>query len=181
MDFAQDGTRADHAYWLSDLRLRDATANSGLGNIDVRSEAFGTGDPTASGTNVGAGALTGGNLPALAYERQYQTWGAVPSTPVADRLDIKAANITRVVVDPARARVDCSATLNVTSDGPLEVVLAGCGRSASVVAGTTILSVSAGGASLPNGARSDVSAAAPAICVALLLVLAPIRRRARLS
>jgi hypothetical protein len=32
-------------------------------------------------------------------------------------------------IDPSRAHVDCNATLNVTSDGPITITLAGCNRS----------------------------------------------------
>jgi hypothetical protein len=46
---------------------------------------------------------------------------------VRDALDIKAANIASTTIDPARARVDCGATLNVTTDGPLTIDLGGCG------------------------------------------------------
>ena len=43
--------------------------------------------------------------------------------------DIKSQNIRTVTIDVARARVGCDASLNVTSDGPLTVTLAGCRRS----------------------------------------------------
>jgi hypothetical protein len=45
---------------------------------------------------------------------------------VADALDINAGNIGTVTIDAARARVDCSAQLHVTTDGPLKVKLADC-------------------------------------------------------
>src|SRR5258708_79797 len=109
MAFPAIGLEADHAYWLSGLTLRDGGGANPLGNIDVRSEGFGTGDPTPSGTLADGGVLTGGLLPALGYERQRKEWGPTPSTPVADRLDIKATNVRSVTINAARARVSCSA------------------------------------------------------------------------
>src|SRR5215213_4846159 len=46
MDFPDDGTKADHAYWLSDINVADREG-SPFGTIDVRSEAFGVADPPA--------------------------------------------------------------------------------------------------------------------------------------
>src|SRR5206468_2059590 len=73
---------ADHAYWVSGVAVRDATQPSSSadnpnarpnGRVDVLSHGFGVGDPVPSGPQAGAGVLTGGNLPALAYTRQFQT------------------------------------------------------------------------------------------------------------
>jgi hypothetical protein len=132
MAFPSLGIETDHAYWLSGLALRDGSGTNPLGTIDVRSEGFGTGDPTPGGTQVGGGALTGGTLPTISYERQYQEWGATPATPVADKLDITATNVKAVTVDAARAKVSCNAVLNIHSDGPLQVTLAGCAPAAAV-------------------------------------------------
>ena len=41
---------AGHAYWVSDVTLRNASGTAPLGTIDVRSRGFGVGDPTPSGT-----------------------------------------------------------------------------------------------------------------------------------
>ncbi|HXA43131.1 MAG TPA: hypothetical protein VNV65_09505 [Candidatus Solibacter sp.] len=127
MTFPGIGLEADHSYWLSGLALRNSTGGNPLGTIDVRSEGFGVADATPSGTQAGAGALTGGTLPAIAYERQFQDWGSTPSAPVADVLHIHATNISSVTIDPRRARVSCGAKLDIQSDGPLQVQLAGCG------------------------------------------------------
>jgi hypothetical protein len=132
MAFPSIGLESDHAYWLSGLSVRDSSGTNPLGTIDVRSEGFGTGDPTPSGTEVDGGALTGGTIPAISYERQRQEWGAVPATPVADKLDITATNVKAVTIDAARAKVSCNAVLNIHSDGPLQVTLAGCAPAAAV-------------------------------------------------
>ena len=92
-----------------------------LGTSDVRSEGFGVGDPPVSATQHGAGVLTGGQIPAIPYTSQSKTWGAAPSQPVRDVLDITATNVSAVTIDAARAKVDCAVQLNVTPDGPLSV------------------------------------------------------------
>src|SRR5436190_10103397 len=126
LNYPKLGFVADHAYWLSRLRLRNAGANGGEGTIDVRSRGFGRGDPPASPTHFGAGTLTGGTVPLLAYTRQWKTWGRVPSTPVEDQLDITATNVATVTVNARRARVSCDPKLNIKSDGPLQVHIVGC-------------------------------------------------------
>jgi hypothetical protein len=128
MDFPADGTAAGHAYWISDVGVRDTSANPPVGTVDVRSHGFAVGDPTPSGPRPGAGLLTGGNLAALAYTREIQTWSPAPSSPPANRLDITATNVRALTIDPIRARVSCDALLSVATDGPLTVTLAGCGR-----------------------------------------------------
>ena len=45
-------------------------------------------------------------------------------------LHLDAENLSRAVVHPKRAKLDCDAKLQVTTDGPLQVGLAGCHRSA---------------------------------------------------
>ena len=131
MEYPSLGLEADHAYYLSGVTIRDGSGTAPLGTIDVRSEGFGVGDPTPSGTQVTGGALTGGTLPAIAYQEQFQTWSDAPSAPVADKLDITATNVSAVTIDVERAKVDCNVTLNVTTDGPLQINLLGCGKKAS--------------------------------------------------
>ena len=129
MDFANVGTVADHAYWLSGLELRDPAGSAPLGKVDAVSEAFGVGDPTPEATQVGGGALAGGNFPApLAFVRTSKAWGAEPQIPEADRLTLDLENLKRVVVNVRRARLSCDPDLDVTTDGPVVVKLAGCGR-----------------------------------------------------
>ena len=76
LDFPTLGLVADHAYWLSGVTARSAGSTA---SIDATSHGFGTRDPSPSGTQRGAGVLTGGLLPAIAYVRQYQTWGPLPA------------------------------------------------------------------------------------------------------
>ncbi|HXB15443.1 MAG TPA: hypothetical protein VNV44_06830 [Solirubrobacteraceae bacterium] len=126
MDFASDGTSAGHAYWVYGVTLREGGGTAPLGTVDVRSEGFGTGDPTPGETTHGAGTLTGGAIPAIPYTSQSKAWGPAPAAPSADALDITASNVSAFTVDAKRARVDCNAALHVSTDGPLSVTLADC-------------------------------------------------------
>jgi hypothetical protein len=126
MNFAADGTSAGHAYWVYDVSLRDSTGSAPLGTVDVRSQGFGQGDPLPGATEHGAGVLTGGTIPAIPYTSQSKAWGPAPSEAAHDALDINATNVAHVTIDAARAKVDCKAQLNVTTDGPLAVTLQDC-------------------------------------------------------
>jgi hypothetical protein len=126
MDFPAVGTTAGHAYWVSDVRLRDPAANGGRGLVDVRSEGFGAGDPTPSGTIRGTGQLTGGVLFSLPFTSQAQTWGPTPAAPATNRLVVRTTNVASLTIDRRRARVGCNARIDVVSDGPVKVRLDGC-------------------------------------------------------
>ncbi len=135
MDFAADGTAAGHAYWIYDVGLREAGGTAPLGTVDVRSHGFGLGDASPLATQHGAGALTGGQIPAIPYTSQSKAWGAAPTQTSGDALDIVATNVASVTIDAARAKVDCRAQLNVETDGPISVTLADChGKGKSVTA-----------------------------------------------
>jgi hypothetical protein len=131
MDFRGVGTVANHAYWLSSIKLRDGSGDAPLGTIDVRSRGFGAGDPKPGATQRGGGALGPGTLGALTFTEQSKGWGDAPAESKLDVLEIDAKNVSSVTVNPTRARVDCDVQLDVKSDGPLAVKLAGCGRKAS--------------------------------------------------
>jgi hypothetical protein len=128
MSFPGVGMVADHAYWLSGLQVRDPSGTEPLAKIDARSAGFGRADPGVDPTQTfPSKQLTGGNLPPLNYSERRKTWGPPPSAPRRDVLHIDAQNTKRVVVHPARAHLSCQASLDVTTDGPLSVTLAGCG------------------------------------------------------
>ncbi|HEV2814970.1 MAG TPA: prolyl oligopeptidase family serine peptidase [Solirubrobacteraceae bacterium] len=142
MDFPEAGTVADHAYWLSGMKVRSAEGEAPRAFVDAVSEGFGVTDPEPGATTRGGGALTGGGPvpPALAYVEQAKAWGSAGTAPVADRLRVTATNLSEVTVNVRRARVTCDVDLEVDSDGPLLVRLDGCGRreafgGASVAAG----------------------------------------------
>jgi hypothetical protein len=115
----------DHAYWLSALKLREGGSP---GQIDAISHAFGVGDPEPSATERGTGTLTGGNLGNLLYTKQARTWGDAPPEPSANRIEINAAGLESAVLNVTRAHVDCDVQVDIESDGPFELTLAGCGR-----------------------------------------------------
>jgi hypothetical protein len=111
------GLNADHAYWLSGLKLRDESGSAPVGKIDVRSHGFGVGDPPALQTQP---------IATTGYTGFRKDWGDAPAEPIENRLDIVAQNISAVTIHPERARVDCDVVLNIQSDGPITVTLAGC-------------------------------------------------------
>jgi hypothetical protein len=117
-DNADAQTVGDHAYWLSEIVARDPKAT---GTIDARSDAFGVGDPTPVVQSPSAGTLDGGTHGPMPFVRREQTWGAAPAAAPADRLVVNAKNVASAVVDARRARLSCAPTLDVTSDGPLDL------------------------------------------------------------
>ena len=122
-DYSGGGVSADHAYWLSGLKLRDAKA-APHGSIDARSGGFGTGDPPAGPEQPSQGVLTGGNKGALPYLRRSIEWGHAPAVARSDTLVVRATNLAAAVVDARRARLSCSPALDVQSDGPLDLKIA---------------------------------------------------------
>jgi hypothetical protein len=119
------GLNADHAYWVSGLKLRNATVSPPIGVIDVFSHGFGLGDAPATPTHYESGEMQG-SASLEPYQMQSRDWEPAPSIPVRDQLDIVATNISEVTINPERARVSCHAKLNVQSDGPITVRLESC-------------------------------------------------------
>ena len=120
---------ADHAYWVSAVRLREAAGADKIGTVDVLSQGFGLGDPPVTAVARTAGAVGGGNvLDPYPFTRQLgKEWGPAPSIPRRDQLDVRADNVRSFTVDARRARVSCNARVNVIGAGPRpEVTLAGC-------------------------------------------------------
>ena len=113
----------DHAYWVSGLTLRGGTE----GRIDAISRATGFRDPASTALPVGTGSLGGGNLGPLAFTRQGRTWSAAEPGPAEDRLELTATGIATATIAVRRAGLTCDAKVDITSDGPIAVRLAGCG------------------------------------------------------
>jgi hypothetical protein len=130
MDFPHAGTVADHAYWLSRMRLRNASGEAPLGWVNAHSAGFGRHDPDDKPTRNGAGTLQGGNLGPLSFVERAKSWGGASPATRRNVLHLDAHNLARVVVHPRRARLTCHPKLDVTTDGSLSVRLAGCGRTA---------------------------------------------------
>jgi hypothetical protein len=130
--YAPYGMNGDHAYWVSGLTLRSQsnTASNGdpEGQLDAISHGFGVGDQAPSGVGGPTpGTLSGGNMGDLHFLRFLQTWGSAPPAH-GDSIDVKATNIATAALDVRRARLDCNAKLNVTTDGPVAITLVGCHR-----------------------------------------------------
>jgi pimeloyl-ACP methyl ester carboxylesterase len=126
-DNALATTVGDHAYWVSGLRVR----KSGIGTVDAVSAAFGIKDAAVLPVQPGAGVLTGGEIPAMAFVSRSQQWGPFGTAPKADALQLTLTNLKAVAVDAARAGLSCNAKLSVKTDGPVSVTLAGCGKTLS--------------------------------------------------
>jgi hypothetical protein len=138
MDDAYAGLVGNRAYWVSDIEARDKA----LGTIDVTSAGLGEGPGavpavTTENNSIASDGITLGSgydepdrhhsLPVNPYTREFRKLGPPAPAPAADSLQIVAKNIRSITIDPARAKVTCSAKLDVQSDGPLSVRLLGCG------------------------------------------------------
>ncbi len=138
----------DHAYWISDVVLRDETAGTtpAKGVIDVRSHGFGVGDPAST---PGA---TAGAVPPFTYVETNRSWGEPPAEPVENVADVQLTNVGSARIDLARAALDPGATLTLptTSDGDATLLLDG-----AFPTGRQVLedgAVLAGAAAGPGGA-----------------------------
>jgi hypothetical protein len=127
---------ADHAYWLSGMRVRDRSG-SPEGTVDARSHGFGAGDPPVRAATSDGGALEGGSHGPLPFVRRAQDRGAAPRAARANRLDLVAENVSALTIDVGRARIGCDVDLRVRSDGPLRITLGGCDQVIRVGAGSS--------------------------------------------
>lgn len=122
---------ADHAYWLSGLRVRSPeTAPAAL--VDARSEGFGLADAPVVANAPSAGVLAGGNHGPMPFVRRQQSWGQVPKRPAIDRLVLSATNLSTATIAMDRAQLTCAALLRVITDGPLRLKLGGCGTTLDI-------------------------------------------------
>lgn len=117
------GLVADHAYWVSGLRVRDDKAfdetNTARGYATAVSGAFGEGDPvTSPAPNAHAG------LPGPAVITGTE-WGVIPAAPERNALELGLRNLASLTVAGARARLNGGAplTIRITSDGDTQVSL----------------------------------------------------------
>ncbi|MBN9799602.1 hypothetical protein ACFU8R_13405 [Pseudonocardia alni] len=75
--------------------------------------------------------LSGTFSPVNPYLREFHHLDAPVDADAEDVLEIRSAGVGTVTVDPERAGVGCDARLDVHTDGPLTVMLDGCGRTES--------------------------------------------------
>jgi hypothetical protein len=112
----------------TDLRLREDEGQAPLGQVDAVSHAFGVTDPEPGPTQTSSGTLPPGNLGSFAYTEQSRSWGEPGTEPRRDELTLDVQNLRSVTVAADRAKLSCDAHLDVTTDGPVTVKLAGCHR-----------------------------------------------------
>ena len=124
-DTPDAGIVHNKAYWLSQLEVRDSSARVAKGTIDAVSYGFGLAQPDTALKAPIAGMDAPGNV----FVQTERYWDSPKPTPRQDRLVITATNIRHVTIDPAAARLTCSAQVEIHSDGPLTVELRGCARS----------------------------------------------------
>ncbi|MGI8726573.1 MAG: hypothetical protein ACR2K6_02690, partial [Solirubrobacterales bacterium] len=143
----------NHAYWVSELELRDGTGEPATdparGEIDAKSLAYGEGEPNTTSVGPGAAApldgLTGVNT------IEGTEWDGIPSAPAENALELELENVGEVLIDGTRAKLDGTTPLRITytADGPGAVRVA-----IDLPAGA-----SADGATItPEGLRIDVAA-----------------------
>lgn len=164
------GIRHDHAYWVSDLRTRDASGDPetdpARSEIDARSLAYGLGEPRTeqfTTTNPDAG-------PPQANTIEGTRWTGIPRRPKKNSLALTLANLSRATVDGRRARLEGDRPLcvNIRSDGAGRVRLnlplpadatveRGCGRLSPSGAGNEAASAvgPSGGGSFRAAAAAD--------------------------
>ena len=114
---------ANHAYWLSAITAKDPKQPA---TVDAVSYGIPRGDPAVTDTQRGAATVDGGHFPfpALAYTRQYRTWGKTPARAREDRLVIKGTNVASLTVATRRAGLTCAAKLQAPAG--VRVRLKGC-------------------------------------------------------
>lgn len=126
---------ADHAYWVSGLRLREESARDETGTargyLTAISRAFGEGDPiTRRIVSVYPGPPSPATIDGTG-------WDGLRSEPRRNQLDVTLGNLRHATIDGLRARLDSHepVTVRITSDGAATVTL-----SLPLPAGATITS-----------------------------------------
>ena len=119
-DYPDLGLVHDHAYWVWDVRMRDEVGDPATGLVDVRSLAFGEGEPQTE-------AVQGGGVSPLPYVERGVAWSEVPPAETANALDLTLANVAAATLGLDRARIDQRqvVTIDVASDGPAVLTLEG--------------------------------------------------------
>lgn len=119
------GLTSDHAYWLSDIRLRSNSGAAPTGSIDAISHALGAGTPPSKPPQNTSGIYDVAPAGAVPFIGTDLDWGATPPAAPRDQLDITADNVASVTVWAAHAGLSCHPKINVLG-GPLDVKVAGC-------------------------------------------------------
>ncbi len=117
-DSERAAAKADHAYWLSGLTVKEGAAR---GTIDVRSLGFGRGDAPVGAPESGTGQLEGGSRGPTPYASQTLSWGKAPVEAKADALVVQSTDVATAVVDARRARVSCAPTIDLSGAPGLDL------------------------------------------------------------
>lgn len=142
------GLTRDHAYWVSNVRLRPDAGTAQVGTaaaafeappktglVDAVSLAKGEGDPP-SFTTVDAGTLTSHTFlgEPLTWQELGRAWGPTPTVPARNALTLRLEGIEHVSIDAARAglRTDRPIEVSAHSDGMTALTVAGKSSSATV-------------------------------------------------
>ena len=153
------GLRHDHAYWVSDLRVRDASGDPATdparGEIDARSLAIGEGDPN-TGRVLSADPAAG---PSQANLIEGTEWTAATRVSSENTLETRLDNVGAATIDGRRARLSGDAPLRIklTSDGGGRLRL-----SMPLPAGATVERVEGGPVAIAAGTSGASRAAARA-------------------
>jgi hypothetical protein len=113
----------DHAYWVSDLRVRDRSGDPfrdpARGEISARSLAFGEGDPITRRVSL---AHPG---PPERATVEGTEWTEIPSRPKLNALELRLENVGSAEIDGRRAHLSGRRCLRIAidSDGPARVRL----------------------------------------------------------
>ncbi len=139
----------DHAYWVSEVRLADDSAELAEATVDAFSHGHGVGDPETT-------RIEDTGVDPIEYVDVGLEWGEAPQIEVENLMELTLANVGSVRFDLARAELDPreELTLQVTADVAGEVLLDG-----RFPAGTRVLGDGeeiAGAEAGPDGARVAV-------------------------
>lgn len=134
MDQPAYGLTSDHAYWISGIRLRDASGAAPQGRIDAFTHGLGIGDAPVRELQPTVGvSVSSLGLP-IPYLGHDLSWDAPPRTPRRDELVLTTTNVAALSIDVARTGLSCTPTIVGHGNGPVSITLAGCGRTVVVPA-----------------------------------------------
>jgi hypothetical protein len=186
------GIVRDHAYWVSDVRMRSDAPRVEVGPevsaqaeppqsalVDVVSHARGVADPVSFRT-TDAGVLTEHTLTGpLAWDEVGREWDAPAAVPARNALTATLTGVAHVALDPVRAGLDPCAPLHLdlTSDGPSTLFLPGVdaatvtGAAARAADGGAEVDVPAGATAVESDGCTTVTPAVPELPATAVVVL----------
>ena len=124
MSDARYGLDADHAYWISGLRLADPQAGPPLGTIDVTARAIAEPDARPAAAEQTAGPSLNGSAP---YVRVARRWREGEPRPLSNAFTLKASNVTAAALEVRRMNLPefGAFAASIETDAPLTLRLLG--------------------------------------------------------